>query len=293
MKISVVLVSIVFILLNGSYYKEVDGNQIKPNFKINPLLLTDFRNIRDTIFTMKDHIVEINLSTHKGTVRFRNGKHFVFPVSGGTKWVKDGIETREGLYVLHWKSELQYSVQFDSTKMLYWMSFNSGIGLHALTTNGYYKYLGKKNVSHGCVRMTREDAKELFDILERGVAVLVHKGESAIAVEFGKLGEVYKYYSYKELKKVFKKRLTNLYRGEYFLKNKNKILIDEDNVTAAGLPLGNSNKIITKQILPPENIYLAGSISEADKLKQILNGDAILNTQLSYNRQLDSLYAQL
>lgn len=291
MKISVVIVSFIFILLNGSYYKEADGNQFNPNYKINPLLLTDFRNIRDTIFTMKDHIVEINLYTHKGTVRFRNGNHLNFPVSGGTKWVKGGIETREGLYVLHWKSKLQYSTQFDSAKMYYWMSFNGGIGMHALAGNRYYKYLGKKNVSHGCVRITREDAKELFDILERGVPVLVHEGESAIAIEFGKLGEVYKYYPYKELRKIFKERLTNLYTGEYFIKNKNKILIDEDNVTAAGLTIGNSNKIITKQLLPAEKIYLANSISEVDKLKQILKGDA-LYPHLSYNRQLDSLYAQ-
>ncbi len=292
MKKLIIIISFIFLIINGSYYKETTSKPPPVQYKINPLLLTDFSKLRDTVYTMKNHIVEINLTTHKGVVRFRNGKKITFPISAGTKLVEDGIETREGLYVIHWKSKLQYSTQFDSTKLLYWMSFNGGIGLHALTGNSYYKYLGKKNVSHGCVRLSREDAEKLYRILEKGTPVLVHKGESAVVVEFGKLGEVYKYYSYKELKKLIRERLTNLYHGEYFLKNKTKILIDEENIAASGLPIGNANRIASRQIIPPDEIYLTDNVSEIDKVKRIFYGDVITNSNLFYNRQLDSLFAQ-
>lgn len=291
MKTSIAIVSIIFLLLNGSYYKETNENQAKVSYKINPLLLVNFQDIRDTLYTMKDHIVEINLKTHQTIVRFRNGDKKVYPVSGGTRFIPKGIETREGLFVIHWKSKVQYSQQFDNAKMLYWMSFNGGIGMHALATRGYYKYLGKKNVSHGCVRMARDDAKELFRVLEKGTPVLVHNGESAITVEFGKLGEVYKYYSYSELKEKVKDQLNVLYSGKYFIANRNKLLIDEKNITASGLPVGNSQRIASKQILPPDRLLLAGKTSTIDRLKQILNGNVLPGSRLYYNIRLDSLYA--
>jgi len=144
MRTYITILSIIFLLLNGSGYKEVLKNDPLANYTINPLVLINFNNIRDTVYTLKDHIVEINLTTHESTIRFRNGETKVFPISGGTKFISRGIATREGLFTLHWKSKKKYSAQFDSTVMLYWMSFNGGIGMHALRSNGYYRHLGKK-----------------------------------------------------------------------------------------------------------------------------------------------------
>ena len=98
MRISISILSIIFILFNGSYYEETAGDQFKTNYKINPLLLTIFKNIRDTVYTLKDHILEINLSTHQATIRSRNGNVLRYPISGGTKNIIRGIETREGLF---------------------------------------------------------------------------------------------------------------------------------------------------------------------------------------------------
>lgn len=292
MRYSITTLCLIFLLLTGSNYKEVPKNDQLANRTINPLLQIDFKNIRDTIYTLKDHIIEINLTTHEGIVRFRNGETKVFPLSGGTKNISEGIETREGLFTLHWKTKKQYSAQFDSTVMLYWMSFNSGIGMHALSTNGYYRHLGKKNVSHGCVRVSREDAKEIFDILERGTPVLVHKGGNAVTVAFGDNAKDYKYYSFGELRKVLPKRYSAIYNGRYFIDNREKIIIDENNVNASGLPIGNIENIPTKQIVFSSLVYLDNVIAEVDKLEIILSGNTGKNVKLSFHPSLDSLYAE-
>ena len=292
MKYSISILSIIFLFLNGSNFKEVETNTPTVLYKINPLLFTDFKNIRDTIYTMKDHIVEVNLSTHMGKVRYRNGEIKEFPISGGTKNVVDGMETNEGLFVIQWKSKKQYSTQFDSTILLYWMGFNNGIGFHALATKGYYKYLGKKNVSHGCVRVSREDGEELYKILEKGTPVLVSKGNSAIEVAFGKLGEVYKYYSYPELKKKLSQNLQSLYDGKYLISKNYKLLIDEENVSATGIQIGNVDRIPTKQIIISNQIYLSNDLNEENKLEMIFSDDTEKYTTLSLHLLLDSLYAQ-
>jgi len=267
------ILSIIFLLIKGSIFKEAPKNYPLANSTIKPLLQIDYKNIRDTVYTLKDHIIEINLTTHQGLVRFRDGETKIFPLSGGTNKISKGIETREGLFTLHWKSKKQYSTQFDSTVMLYWMSFNSGIGMHALRTKGYYRHLGKKNVSHGCVRLSREDAKEMFEILKRGTPVLVHKGENTVTVSFGDSTEKYNYYSFNELRNLLPERYSAIYNGRYFINNKEKIIIDENNVNASGLPIGNVENIPTEQIVFSSLVKLNNEIAEEDNLDFISSGN--------------------
>jgi hypothetical protein len=293
MRAYLTILSIIFLFIRGSNYKEVPKINPLAISTINPLLLIDYKNIRDTVYTLKDHVIEINLTTHQGIVRFRNGETKVFPLSGGTKKISEGIETREGLFTLHWKSKLQYSTQFDSTVMLYWMSFNSGIGMHALRTKGYYRHLGKKNVSHGCVRVSREDAKEIFDIIKIGTPVLVHNSENAVTVAFGDTAENYNYYSFNELRKLLPERYSAIYNGRYFMDNKEKIIIDENNVDASGLPIGNVENIPTEQIVFPTLVNLNNEIAKEDNLNMKLSGNTENKLNLSFQPLLDSLYVQL
>ena len=292
LKVHLIVVSVIVFILNGSYSKKQSFDPQTTNQNFNSFLLTDFSLLRDTVYTMKDHFIEVNLSTHQATLHSRSGSVKQFPISGGSSKVEDGVETREGLYVLQWKSKKQYSVQFDSTVMLNWMSFNAGIGIHALTSRGYYKYLGKKNVSHGCVRMSREDAEEIYSLVERGTPVLVHYGESAVEVGFGKSEEVYKYFSYKELRHILSERYENLYNGRHFLNNNQKLLIDEHNVTADGLIIGNAERIPSKQFIVPTNIFNDKETAKADRLD--ITSERILSVKsgLSFNPTLDSLYTK-
>jgi hypothetical protein len=287
-KITLTVLSLIIILVNSTsfVYYPVDEKPVPKEIVINPLVKYDFRNLRDTLYTMQDHFIEVNLSTQHATLHSRDGSKMVFPVSSGNEKVEDGIETREGLYVIKWMSKKVYSEQFDSTLMLYWMGFNGGVGFHALLGNRYYKYLGKRNVSHGCVRITREDAEILYSTIEKGTPVLVHKGNSAVTIGFGKMGEVYKYYSYGKLYKILPKRYSKIYNGSYFTSLNNKLLIDEKNVGLSGLPIGNAYLIPAKQNIKPFSLWVDNSTTEADKL-QYLIGEREKNS-LTFNSYLDT-----
>ena len=126
------------------------------------------------------------------------------------------METNTGLFAIQWKARKQYSVQFDSTVMLNWMGFNNGIGFHALLGKSYYKYLGNKNVSHGCIRVSREDAEIIYTKVEKGTPVLVHKGNNAIQIAFTSEGESYNQYSYSETYKLLRKRYATYLRWRLF-----------------------------------------------------------------------------
>jgi hypothetical protein len=270
--LSFVVISILF--FNSAYL--IENKEEIPvkdfRYQFNPLIKYDFKQLRDTVYTNKDHYIEANLATQKATLYSRDGSEFNFPISSGTKWVEKGMETNTGLFAIQWKAKKQYSVQFDSTVMLNWMGFNNGIGFHALLGKSYYKYLGKKNVSHGCVRVSREDAQFLFEKVEKGTPVLVHKGNSALIIAFTSEGESYNQYSYSETYSLLKKRYQLIYDGDYLVSSNEKILIDEKNIYSGGLPIGNVELIPAKQNLKPSFLWVDKSKSEKEKLAEIFSG---------------------
>jgi hypothetical protein len=196
------------------------------------------------------------------------------------------METNTGLFAIQWKARKQYSVQFDSTVMLNWMGFNNGIGFHALLGKSYYKYLGKKNVSHGCVRVSREDAKIVYEKVEKGTPVLVHKGNNAIKIAFTSEGESYNQYSYSETYKLLKERYQKIYDGDYLISSNEKILVDENNIYSSGLPIGNSELIPARQNLRPTTLLVDRSKLEEERLAEIFSGRQ--KELLTLNPVLDS-----
>jgi len=287
-KIPFAILSVSILLINSNLGWYVPQLPIEKTIqiKVNPLAKYDFRNLRDTLYTMEDNIIEVNLSTQHAKLISRNGLIKEFPISSGTNRIEEGINTREGLFTLHWKSKKIYSEQFDSTVILNWMGFNGGIGFHALLGKRYYRHLGKRNVSHGCVRMSREDAAEMYNIVEKGTPVLVHNGNSAITIAFGEEGTVYKYYDYRTLHKKISSRFDMIYSGNYFVSNLTKLLIDEQNVLNSGLPIGDSENLPAKQFLKPDYVYVDYNITDSEKLEYITSGK--VRDNLTINSFLDS-----
>jgi hypothetical protein len=281
-------VTITILFFNSAYLIENTENISPKEFKytINPLSGCNFKQLRDTVYTNKDNFIEVNLLTQQATLYSRDGSEFHFPISSGTKRVEKGMETNQGLFAIQWKTKKQYSVQFDSTVMLNWMGFNNGIGFHALQGKSYYKYLGKKNVSHGCIRVSREDAQIVYEKVERGTPVLVHKGNSAVKIAFTSEGESYNQYSYSETYSLLKKRYQLIYDGDYLISSNEKILVDEKNIYSGGLPIGNAELIPTRQNLKPATLWVDNTLSENGKLNEILKGRE--KSQLTYNPFLDS-----
>ncbi len=216
--------------------------------------------VRDTVYTLMPYFIEVDLAAQKGYLHSRTEPVKEFGLSSGTSRLKDGVDTKTGLFVIQSKMEKWFSRQFDSTLMLNWMGFNWGIGFHALQGSGYYRYLGKKKSSHGCVRLTRNMAKELFTKIEEGTPVLVHDGHSAVKVAFCDSSDAYAYLSISDLKYQMKKRLKEIYGGKYFVSYNPRLIIDFNNMGHDGLPIGDSRKIMKQQIMPPVWQYISSSI---------------------------------
>jgi len=284
---SIVLTSIIFFNSAYHYKNNSEFSPKKFNYTVDPLAAIDFKQLKDTVYTNKDHFIEVNLETQHATLYSRDGSIFTFPISSGTKKVEKGMETNQGLFAIQWKARKQYSVQFDSTVMLYWMGFNNGIGFHALLGKSYYKYLGKKNVSHGCVRVSREDAQFVYEKVVKGTPVLVHKGNQAITIAFTSEGESYNQYSYSETYKRLKDRYQKLYDGDFLISSNEKILVDETNIYSGGLPIGDSELIPSKQNLKPTFLWVDQNKSEDERLAEIFSGkeksDLTLNPFLDAN----------
>lgn len=282
------LVVITILFFNSAYLNKNISDFSKKEFKysFHPFSGYDFKQLRDTVYTNKDHYIEVNLATQHATLYSRDGSEYQFPISSGTKRVLKGMETKEGLFAIQSKARRVHSVQFDSTLMLNWMGFNNGIGFHALLGKSYYKYLGKKNVSHGCVRVSREDAQIVYEKVERGTPVLVHKGNSAIKIAFTSEGESYNQYSYKDTYNLMKERYQSLYNGNYLISSNEKILIDENNLTHNGLPVGNADLIPARQHLKPSTLWVDKNKPEAERLAEIFSGRQ--KELLTLNPELDS-----
>ncbi len=225
---------------------------------VNKNNFTDFCYLKDTLFTLKPYYIEVNLKTQKGYLHSRRGMTKTFDISSGTDRLEDGINTKEGIFVIKAKLPQWYSRQFDSTLMLNWMGFNGGIGFHALPTSGYYHYLGKRKSSHGCIRLSRKTARDLYNLLELGTPVLIHSGGNALTVAFTEPTDsrLFYYGSYRRVYNIVRQKLDALYGGYFFIRTKMHLIIDFNNVGHAGLPPGSSGKILKRQIINPRYRFI-------------------------------------
>jgi hypothetical protein len=248
---------LIIVILCNTIFPFNDGKSSPFKAKDNSVYYQiDYDKLKDTLFTLSDYFVEVNLSTQMAYLHSRYDSVKSFGISSGTARIKDGIETNEGIYAIQFKVEKWHSIQFDSTLMLDFITFNWGIGFHALAGNSYYKYLGVKKSSHGCVRVSREMGRELYRKLKYGTPVILHKGNPAVFIGFADKSDTDLVYTeYSELKNLLTRRINNLYKGEYFLSPNEKLIIDNKNVTHAGLPVGDGRKIRRRQLLKPDYLF--------------------------------------
>ena len=255
------LAGALLIIYSNAYSKSNNKEKINSDSKFD-YSYQDLSAIKDTLYTLKSSFLEVNTAKQMGYLHFKDSI-YSFKVSTGTKNVEDGIETHEGLFVIQSKLPKWYSIQFDSTLLVDWMGFNYGIGFHALSTKGYYRYLGKKRSSHGCVRVSKEDAHFIFEHIDIGTPVLIHHGDNVATIALGDSVQYLKYYSYANLLQLLPERYNKIYNGYYFVSKEfkqPKIFIDDDNVTHAGLPIGNAKEIAKRQLVRPFSLFISSTI---------------------------------
>lgn len=90
-----------------------------------------------------------------------------FPVSTG----RPGHSTPPGKYSVHNLAPRAYSKPYDCY-MLQWMAITGDgeIGMHALEGTSYERHLGHV-ASHGCIRLSHDNAEWLYDWVEIGTPV--------------------------------------------------------------------------------------------------------------------------
>ena len=229
-----------------------DGSHQAPSPGILSTFLSAISIPKDTLYTVQDQILEIDLDRQTLYRRYRDNRCDSFKVSTGNPSLNKGIETRTGIFLIQNKIEWLYSLQFDSTKVFNWMGFNFGIGFHSLEGTRYYWNLGKRASSHGCVRLSTEDAKLLFSTVPLGTPVFVHKGSFARVAAFcpSDLDIDSASFSMREVRSFYVQRLEDLYRGRRLLRNHPNIPLMKKYVGHSGVPIGYAESVPKRQRVP-------------------------------------------
>lgn len=224
------------IALSGSVGKSV----YKPDWPSNKNTVNyEFLPYLDTVYLLSDEYIEISLKQQLARLYFRNGDTLEFKISSGNPFIKKGISTPEGIFTVQSKYREAVSKQFNNAKLFNWIGFNGNIGFHGLEGRGYYNHLGQRPSSHGCVRISTEDGEQIFKSVKVGTPVIVHNGSPARVFRFAYLKEMKANYDMilmndRNLLRLMKKRLKNLYSGEAYRLNRGKIFMDGRSVLRFG-----------------------------------------------------------
>lgn len=143
-----------------------------------------FGMLRDTLYVLDSVYMEIRLDRQMIYLRHRSGSVETFPCSTGDPRIPEGIATRPGIFTIQSKASKAFSAAFQ-VYLNFWMGFDGGIGLHGLDGRSYYRFLGRRPSSHGCVRIANETGAKLFRKVRLGTVVFVHSGTPARLVRFG------------------------------------------------------------------------------------------------------------
>ncbi|MBM2815110.1 MAG: hypothetical protein HW421_1872 [Ignavibacteria bacterium] len=237
--------------------------------KLPPPIALKYTALKDTIYLLGNNYVEISLTKQTATLVRRNDTPLVFRVSSGNSNLTKGMDTPEGIYTIQSKSPIATSKQFENAKLFNWIGFKGNIGFHGLEGSGYYRTLGIKPSSHGCVRISREDGEKLYKNVRIGTPVIVVRENPARVFRFASEKEfrinydVYLKSNFGKFSMIMIKRLNNLYKGKANINNYNKIFMDcRTALRPGGYETGFAEQIPSCQELP--NNYKEISIANPD-----------------------------
>jgi hypothetical protein len=219
---------------------------------------------KDTLYTKKADYLVVDLDSQKLYHYNVQNPVEIYNVSTGNSNLPKGIETRTGIFLIQQKMDSLRSQQFGNTKVLNWLGFNWGVGFHSLETKGYYRNLGKRPTSHGCIRLSQEDAEKLYSKVGLGTPVAVCSGEPARIVAFLPGDAECDTLSLPpvEILSMLQSRLRDLYKGRLIAHKYPMTILDKKFVRHDGLPVGSGAAIPSGQIVPKWSSMF--SVSERD-----------------------------
>jgi hypothetical protein len=231
----------------------------------------EYLPLKDTIHLLSDVYIEISLEEQEAILHRRNDSSLHFRVSTGNAYIAKGKSTPEGIFTVQGKSREATSKQFENAKLFHWIGFNGNIGFHGLEGAGYYRHLGLRPSSHGCVRIGRDDAEKLYQYVRKGTPVIVHSGEPAVEMKFSEIKGFRPNHDFflltdKKTLSRMKKRLSNLYMGKAIGNNFGRIFMDGISpLKLYGFEIGNAGKLSPRQELPLVSNFV-NSYERADNI---------------------------
>lgn len=212
--------------------------------------------IRDTIYTTADEYLDVNLANQTVTVVKRDGTKTRFLISSGNPYIRDGMATPQGIFTVQNKTPMAISKQFKNARLHWWIGVQGGIGFHGLDGSGYYWNLGKRPSSHGCIRMSRSEIKEMYALVNQGSVIKVHSGDPARVVAFcsksdtlnATLIDSASVYN----RKLGSERFNMLMNGEYWSNPVDRIVHLAPQRLRWGMPIGKAKDIPAQKL--PEGV---------------------------------------
>jgi lipoprotein-anchoring transpeptidase ErfK/SrfK len=218
----------------------INNQQVYP--EITPIRYRE--NVIDTVYTIKDTIIEVSLIDQMVYIRQRSGKVDTILCSSGTPYLEKGQATQPGIFIVRTRLPELISKQFNDTKCLNWVGFSYGIGFHSLISKGYYWSLGKRPSSHGCIRLSQDGSKKLYDNVELGTPVIVHRNNLARTIAFLPKGyPVDTSFTRKEVSDILKEKLNTLYAGQIHTDFDPHIIVHEKYVGHSGFDVGERERV--------------------------------------------------
>ncbi len=261
----VVVVAVVVLTNSSTRAREEVTAQQATGYAV-PAVWHLFARLCDTVYVTGDRYLDVSLVEQRVTLRYRNGDTLAYPISSGNRFISDGMATPTGIYSVQGKSPMAVSRQFDDAKLHSWIGFNGNIGFHGLDGNGYYRTLGVRPSSHGCLRMARDDIKNLYTQVRTGTPVIVHGDYPARVLAFAdtasfsqargiRLGSRTKEYT-----NLLKKRLDLLYSGKLYASALPPVFMDDTTrLRPGGYEIGRFDLVTLyheRPVVLPENIFL-------------------------------------
>jgi hypothetical protein len=205
----------------------------------------------DTVYTTMPSWLEVHLARQMLYIHHRELPLDSMPISTGTSALSRGIETRKGIFLVQNKISMLYSLQFDSAKVYNWLGFNFGIGIHSLAGRGYYRHLGRRPSSHGCIRMSDSAASVLWRSVRLGTPVFVHAGHYARTVAFTPDTTTTPLTMPPTLAlSLHERRLHALYRGQRLFHSSPVLPLSREYVRHEGIPIGDVARLPRRQRIP-------------------------------------------
>lgn len=261
---SFIVAVVLFGLFTGSNTRAREEKAVvaQPHGYAIPAYYHPFAKICDTVFITGDRYLEVSLREQTVALRYRDGRTVTYPISSGNKFVRDGMDTPPGIFSVQNKSAMAISRQFENAKLHSWIGFNGNIGFHGLDGNGYYRTLGVRPSSHGCVRMGREDIKKLFSEVRTGTPVLVYDAPAARvfafadSTTFDRERAIKLTSRNKQQTSLLKQRMELLYAGKLVATAPPPVYMDDTTrLRPGGYDLGDFNRIALRHerpLLPSE-----------------------------------------